>query len=300
MSVQPKAESTTDSELDARLSRLQSELMQVRSDSHGDTGLAQQFKDVERRLADIPTLSDHGQRILAIHQVEAALCMFKLEHSLYPTWTRLRDSLYRFSKDRREAWKGELSPLFSPEGKVLHSDIVRHRLRQLTLELNEAAARYNRLAKERAAVTREVNKLGILIITLALAILLVAFAISGMNIGLPWLLPISLLSSMAAGCMGATFGRLTTIRSERARYAFSTIFKWDMWARVCLGAVSALFVAAALYSGFFPIGVPDPPVQRLAFFVIFGFAAGFSDRLFNQTLEKIIGSRASRRPTDTS
>ena len=46
--------------------------------------------------------------LLVVHEVEAELCMLKPAALLYPTWTRLRENLYRFDEGRREAWKADI------------------------------------------------------------------------------------------------------------------------------------------------------------------------------------------------
>ena len=300
MNTEPEQTKPFDAEFDARLSRLHSELTQAKQlTTGGGTADDKQLRNAEDRLADIPKLKDLDQCVLAVHEVEAALCMLKPDDLLYPTWIRLRGNLYRFDRDRRDAWKDDISRLISPDGEILQNKTLRQRLQQLTLELQESAARYNRLAEERSTVTCSIYKLGLVLIAIIVVLLSICFAVSAMQITRPCLVLISLASSVLAGGMAAVFGRLTTIRAERTRYEFSTMFRWDMAARVCLGAVSALFVSAALLSGFFPIKVPDEATMRLAFLVVFGFAAGFSDRLFNQTLSKVIGARASRSSTSS-
>lgn len=296
MTSEQKRELRGDSELDARLSRIASEISEVRRLGDADEAYRQGAVELEQRLSDIDTQHDHAKRVLAIHEIEAMLCMYKPGELLYPTWIRLRGSLYRFDKDRRAEWERELGEMFGEgeEGGGGRREIVRQRLRQLTLELQESAARYNRLANERAGVTRDVNKFGILLIVVFLATLVACFALSDISICSTAKLAIMLIACAAAGGMAATFGRLTTIRKERVRYAFAQTFKWDMGARACLGAVSAVFVAAGLLSEFLPIDVPEETTKRLFFLVLFGFGAGFSDRLFNQTLERVIGSRGPR------
>ena len=157
-----------DPELDARLSRIASEILEVRRLGEADEAYRQGLVELEQRHSDIVTQHDHAKRVLAIHEIEAMLCMYKPEALLYPTWIRLRESLYRFDKGRRAEWERDLGQMFSEEDDIVQSEIVRQRLRQLTLELQESAARYNRLAKERAQVTRDVNKFGILLIVLFL------------------------------------------------------------------------------------------------------------------------------------
>ena len=294
MTTEGQAEIKNDPELDARLSRIASEISEVRRLGKADETTGQGIVEIEQRFSGVATQQDHEKRLLAVHEIEAMLCMLKPEPLLFTTWIRLRDSLYRFDKDRRTSWQHDVSEMFSESGVTGESEIVRQRLRQLTLELQESAARYNRLANERAAVTRVVNRFGIFLITMFLVTLILCFALSNLQVCSSLILAVMLIACAVSGGMAATFGRLTTIRRERVRYSFAQTFKWDMGARACLGAVSAVFLAAALLSGFLPIDVPEDATKRLFFLVLFGFGAGFSDRLFNQTLERVIGSRAPR------
>ena len=287
-----------DAELDARLSRLRSELAQAMQLTAQGERLDERLQEIQLRLEEVSTLEDHGQRVLAIHEVEAELCLLKPEVLLYPTWVRLRETLYRFDEGRRDAWKEDISSLISINGQIVQEETVRQRLRQLTLELQESASRYNRLNEERATVTRDVNRLAIWIISILLVLLVVCFMISTFEIPSWASTLMSLGSGVLSGGMGAVFSRLKSFRSERVRYEFSQLFRSDMGARACLGACAALFVVSMLLSGFFPIKLPDDAPARLGFFVAFGFGAGFSDKLFNDTLSKIIGSRAPRSKGD--
>ena len=299
MTTERQIEIQDDPELDARLSRIASEISEVRRVGEADETTSQGIGEIEQRFKVIAAQQDHAKRLLAVHEIEAMLCMLKPEPLLYATWIRLRESLYRFDKARRASWERDLTQMFSASGVAGDSEIIRQRLRQLTLELQESAARYNRLAIERAAVTRIVNKFGILLVVVFLVTLVLCFALSNLQICSSLMLAVMLIACAVSGGMAATFGRLTTIRRERVRHTFAQTFKWDMGARACLGAVSAVFLAAALLSGFLPIEVPENATKRLFFLVLFGFGAGFSDRLFNQTLERIIGSRAPRPTADS-
>ena len=92
--------------------------------------------------------------------------MFKPAELLYPTWIRLRENLYRFDKRRRDAWDADITERISADLQEKEPDklrLLRQRLRQLTLELQESALRFNRLNEERAAVTREVIDFGVLL-----------------------------------------------------------------------------------------------------------------------------------------
>ena len=287
-----------DAELDARLSRLRSELAQAMQLTPQELRPDEGLHEIELRLEEIPTLQDPGQRVIAIHETEAKLCLLKPETLLYPTWVRLRENLYRFDKGKRDAWKEDISRLILENGDTVREENLRQRLRQLTLELLESAARFNRLNEERAKVARDVDILAIWIISILLALLVACFTISTFEVPSWASMLMSLGSGVLSGGMGAVISRLKSVRSERTRYEFSELFKSDMGARACLGAGAALFVVSVLLSGAFPIELPDSAQARLGFFVSFGFAAGFSDKLLFDTLAKVIGHRAPRSKND--
>jgi len=175
----------------------------------------------------------------------------------------------------------------------------RQRLQLLTLELQESAARYNRLAEERAGVIRRVNILGIWIVTIGLIGLIPSITFSTTALQ-PWNLVLSLLATVVAGGIGAVISRLRTIKRERVRSEFSTTLVLDMVSRVCLGATAALFVASVLLSGFLRLPIPGDATSLVTTFVTLGFASGFSDRLFSATLERVIGQRAPKTRTEGS
>ena len=289
-----------DAELSARLSRLQSELSQSRECASGDAS-ADRLQAVQDKLADIPTLPFEEDRVVAAHEVEADLCMLKPEALLYPTWVRLRENLYRFDADRRAAWIEDIAGLFGPHGKLADGDaVLRPRLQQLTLELHESAMRYNRLAEERADVTREVTKVGSCMVIVLLVLLVACLTFASADVA-GWAATLmSLAAAFLAGGMGSVFSRLRTLRRERLRGKFSPTFKWDLWTRACLGAGAALVTVSVLLSGILPIALPDEVDARLPFFVGFGFAAGLSDRLLYDTLARVIGSRAPQSARDDS
>ena len=301
-----------DADLQARLSRLRSELAESRSALADGKSLDSRLEEVERRLGEAEQLATSAadgssgnaddlknRCLVAVHEVEADLCLFKPATLLYPTWTRLQDSLYRFEQGRREAWKEDIGRRIQADVDEPSSDTLRQRLRQLTLELHESARRYNRLAEERAAVTCEVVKLGV-----KLLCVFVLPAVGCLTLSI-WRAPgadstdLSLVAGLLSGGAGAVISRLRTLRDERTRDEFTSILKWDMGLRVCIGSGAALFVVAALLSGSLRLfSLPDEGIARVALFVVFGFAAGFSDRLFNVTLSRVIGTRAASSPRD--
>lgn len=304
--------SPTDAEMQARLSRLRSELAQSRLAPADEKSLDSRLDEVEKRLreaerlattasAESPSVADDlkNQCVVAVHEVEAELCLFKPTALLYPTWIRLQDNLYRFEQGRREAWKEDIARLFQADADELTSDTLRQRLRQLTLELHEAAGRFNRLAEQRAGVTSEVIKLGVKLLCVLVPLLLVCLSLS--VTAAPGVLStiLSLVGGVSSGAAGAVLSRLSTLRDERRRDEFTSIFKSDVVRRACIGSTAALFVGAALLSGALRVFLlPDESLARVALFVVLGFAAGFSDRWFNEMLSRVIGTRAASSPRD--
>ena len=301
-----------DVDLQARLSRLRSELAESRRAPADGKSLDSRLDEVERRLEEAEKLARNAadgrsgttedlknQCLVAVHEVEAKLCLFKPAALLYPTWTRLQASLYRFEQGRRDAWEEDIARRFQADVDEPSSDTLRQRLRQLTLELNESAARYNRLAEERAGVTCKVIKLGVVLLCF-----IVLFVVGCLTLSI-WPAPaadstfLSLVAGLLSGGAGAVLSRLRTLRDERTRDEFTSILKWDMGLRACIGSIAALVVGAALLSGSLPLfALPDESVARVALFVVLGFAAGFSDRFFNVVLSRVIGTRAGSSPRD--
>lgn len=287
-----------DHEKDARLSRLRTELNSAKRTVDPTGPLAERLSAVEQRLLEIEQHTDKDRYIPAIHEVEAELCLLKPYPLLYPTWIRLRASLYRFDKQRREAWTEDMTRLLPADPDADPGEVPRQRLQLLTLELQESAARYNRLAKERAGVIRRVNILGAWIVAVGIVGVVLAITLST-TAPQPSKLFLSLLATVFAGGIGAVISRLRTIRRERVRSEFSTTLMRDMVSRVCLGATAALFVASVLLSGFLRLPIPDDATTALVTtLVTLGFASGFSDRLFSATLERVIGERAPKTRTE--
>ncbi|MYF29644.1 MAG: hypothetical protein F4169_12475 [Gammaproteobacteria bacterium] len=254
---------------------------------------------VEQGLLKIEQQTDKDKYIPAIHDVEADLCLLKPYPLLYPTWIRLRESLYRFDKQRGKAWAEDMARLLPADAESDPGEIPRQRLQLLTLELQESAARYNRLAEERAGVIQRVNILGVCIVTVGIVGLVISITFSTTALP-PSNLFLSLLAAVLAGGIGAVISRLRTIKRERVRSEFSTTLMLDMASRVSLGATAALFVASVLLSGFLRLPVPDDPTALVTTLVTLGLASGVSDRLFSATLERVIGQRAPKPRTDGS
>ena len=71
-----------------------------------------------------------------------------------------------------------------------------------------------------------------------------------------------------------------------------------MVVRSLLGVVYALVVYAGVWSGILPLSVPDSGDGQLAFFLVLGFVAGFSDKLFGQTVSQFITKTSSTSSKD--
>ncbi len=255
----PTRVSPADAELQARLSRLRSELAASRRAPADGESVDSRLDEVERRLekaenlARTATAEGSGNAdeltnkcLVVVHEVEAELCLFKPAELLYPTWIRLQDSLYRFEQGRRDAWKEDMARRIRADVDEPSSDALRWRLMQLTLELHESAGRYNRLTEERAGVARKIIKLGVgllcgfvlsVVVCLTLSIRPAPSAVSA---------AFSLVAGLSSGGAGGVFSRLRTLRHERTRDEFTSILKWDMGLRACIGSTAALIVGAAL------------------------------------------------------
>ena len=280
-----------DGEKDARLSRLRSELDATRALPTADGTCNKQIEALERKLAEIGDENDRDKWLVAIHEAEAEICLLKPHSLLYPTWIRLQGNLYRFDKARADAWTEDMTQLIRRDAQKDPGDIARQRMRQLTLELQEAAENFKRLAEERAHVVRKVYSRALWWL-LWTSLALLACVATAWLASPDWLLVLSLPSCVSAGGMGAVFSRLRTLRNERTRQELSTTLMQDIHARVAIGAAAALFVASVLLSGFFPIVAPaDDAVARCSFFAFLGFAAGFSDRLVINTLRQLTGGK---------
>ena len=255
-----------DTELYARLSRLRSELAQSRR-TLADSALHDgRIDEVEKKLREAEELAESttdknsgvvddskDKCLLIVHEVEAELCMLKPAALLYPTWIRLRENLYRFDEGQREAWKADIANRIQADVDESSFDTLRQRLRQLTLELHESAARYNRLVGERAEVAREVIKLGVILLCGFAALTIACVTLSAWPPTAAGATLVSLVAGVASGGMGAVFSRLRTLRDERTRREFEDVLKWDMRLRACIGSSAALFVVAALLSDFLAV-----------------------------------------------
>ena len=148
-------------------------------------------------------------------------------------------------------------------------------------------------------MTREVIKLGVRFLCGFVALTAACVTLATWPVAAAGTTLVSLAAGVVSGGMGAVFSRLRTLRDERTRREFEDILKWDMGLRACIGSGAALFVVAVLLSDFLAVlQLPDDITARVALLVVFGFGAGFSDRLFNVMLSKVLGTSASHSPRD--
>ncbi|MYA60130.1 MAG: hypothetical protein F4X40_06185 [Chloroflexi bacterium] len=298
-----------DDELNARLSRLRSELLQARALAEGEA-FRIELEQVENHLDEAEALAEKATKVnandaseikekclLLVQDVEAGLCLVKPAELLYPTWIRLRERLrYRFGKERREAWISDVGDRFTGE-EVEELDprrlqTLRQRLRQLTLELGEAASSYNRLNNERSKVTSDVIGLAVRLLCVFAVSVIACLTISHC-VKPGWTLTlVSSVATVSAGGMGAVFSRLRTLQDERLRKQFTKIFRSDLLLRVGVGSGAALLVAAIVLSGRF-FALPKTQIEQVAVLVALGFAAGFSERVWKVMLSQATG-RSSR------
>ena len=269
--------------------------------------------EIERRLEDAEALArgvDNGdlsqnpkeECIRLAHEVEAELCMFKPGELLYPTWTRLRQKLYRLDDEgegRKEAWNKDIEERFSANSGVLDSNepILRQRLRQLTLELRESALRFNRRNDERAEVTKRLAKVSVWMALGFGAAIAVCLTLSACGVASRASTLVLLIAGASAGGLGALLSRTTVPRDERVRPEFRGLLEWDLRLRVCIGAAAALLVTAVLLSERLLL-LPPGSMTKAAYVVFLGFGAGFSDRFFKSMLGRAIGTRRARSSDD--
>ena len=304
--------SSFDEELFARLARLRSELNQSRQPSKNAQSIYVQLDDLERRLdkaeeiaqslADTGTRTAMGEKakcLLVVNNLEAELCLAKPTDLLNPTWIRLCEKLYRFEERKREAWKKEVAKCISEDADESSSNVLRQMLRQLTLELHESAARFNRLNEERATVMRFVYKRGGLLVSACLAPVILCITLSSCPLPPAVATLLSLLAGASSGGMGAVFSWHQTLQEVRKRPAFEDLLKADVFLRTVIGFGAALIVTAVLLSESLPfIRLPEEPIPKIALVVVFGFGAGFSNRWFTVMLSQVIGTRAPSSPRD--
>ncbi len=265
-----------DREYLVRRERLKSEIEKSRSGSNN------RELDVLAQELDTFTGDRPGPReLLVVHKAEAELCLVKPVSLLYPTYLRLRSRFYRFDQDRRIAWEADLKRLLPDESIVSQEDVLRQRLCHLTYELSEEAESYNRLSQEKSRVVRNLTIAGIIL----LIVLLIAeiFAVHGLPPS-PWLFDQLLIPGLVAGALGSITSATSSIGDESAR---RDEFLWTLLSqlalRTLLGAVYALLVLTAVFSQLLPIAIPKSDAS-LYFVLAFGFAAGFSDKFFGQTV----------------
>jgi len=271
-----------DTEYLIRRERLKSEVEQSRGSPSGAQAKLDQL------YQELGSLSDEGptkQDLLVVQKVEAELCLYKPKELLFPTYTRLKSKLYRFDPDRCEAWLADLKRLFPDNHTTSDEAMCRQRLRQLTFELFEEAEAFNRLSRERSRVLRNLIMTGVVMLAL--------LSLSG------WLVyrhppesPDSfvhwLMATCIAGAIGAAVSSLASIRQEKQRDDYQSTLQWQMISRAVLGLIYAMLVYSATFSNVVPLKYPTEANAQGPFFLALGFIAGFSDKLFGQTVSQFI------------
>lgn len=239
-------------------------------------------------IRELDELPDQGgaAHLLALQRCEAELCLYKPPSLLYPTYTRLKSKLYRIDDtDRREMWLADLKRMLPDNRTIVDEQILRQRLRQLSYEVNEEAASYDRLAKERSGTIRQLIVTGVILMAVLflIALPLIMFPFGNDGTFLHWL-----PAACAAGAIGAAASSLLSSFKEKQRQDYISTLKWQMVSRALLGVVYALVVYSGVYSTIVPLAVPKDPEQQRALFLGLGFVAGFSDKLFGQTVSQFI------------
>ncbi|MTK63122.1 MAG: hypothetical protein F8N15_00920 [Methanobacterium sp.] len=271
-----------DREFLVRRERLKSEISQARLIS-----LDSALDLLEQYLDGLTSVRPTPADLLTLQKVEAELCLFKPTELLYPTLLRFKSRLYRCDPDMRTAWEADLKRLMPGESQISDERALRQRLRHLTYELNEAAEAFNRTSVEKSRVVRSLTAVGCLLIVLLIAIIEVIASNDGWPPG-PVLLSHWLIPGTLAGALGATTTATTAISNETARreeYLYTLMMQ--LLLRTALGAVYALVVLAAASSKFIPIMTPSSETSVM-FALVLGFVAGFSDKLFGQTVSQLI------------
>jgi hypothetical protein len=264
----------------ARIGRLKSELNQSR------TGVPNpELDNLMTQLDALENAHPSDNEVLAVQRIEGELCLYKPLVLLYPTYLRLTERFYRFDPDRRAAWQADLKRLMPDASTVKEENTVRQRLRQLTLELYEEAESYSRTALEKSRVIRNLTAAGIALLAVLILFewLMISYALQNAPTFKGWL-----SMSLLAGAIGAATSLLSSIGSEKVREEYFMALLVQMAVRTLIGIVYALVVYAGVSSDTIPIRVPSGLEKEIAFYILLGFFAGFSDKLFGQTLRQFL------------
>jgi hypothetical protein len=275
-----------DREYLARRERLCSEIEQARQLGEVEKldALSQALKTLS---SDRPTHTD----LLIILKAEAELCMLKPASLLYPTFLRLQSRFYRFDPERRALWEADLKRLLPNSNTIVEEDVLRQRLRHLTYELNEEAEAYNRLTEERSRVVRHltIGAIFLLLVLLAIEVVVIRRLPAG-----PLSFEETLIPGLLAGALGALTSATGSIAEERSarRQEYWWTLQVQLAIRTILGGVYALVVLAAVSSQLIPMTIPKTEAL-LAFIFVLSFVAGFSDKLFGQTVSQLITGKSN-------
>jgi hypothetical protein len=281
-----RKEKEADREYLVRRERLLSEIEQSKQGCRNHDALQALAQNLSALSNNRPDPHD----LLVVQKVEAELCLVKPVALLFPTTLRLRSRFYRFDPDRRATWEADLKRLLPDASTVKEEDVLRQRLRHLTYELNEEAEGYNRRSLQKSRVVRNLTIAGIILLFLLLFCEIRAVPKQLSNSFDQWLIP-----GLLAGALGSNTSAIVAIADETAR---KEEFFWtlvvQLVVRTTLGAVYAFMVLAAVSSQLVPLA-PSKPEILLPFVLALSFVAGFSDKLFGQTVSQLI-TRSSDSP----
>ena len=169
-----------------------------------------------------------------------------------------------------------------------------HEIRRLDRELDLIDASYEQAASREAQI---VYLGGMLLGVLALCALAVpvGLLLSGTEV------PVDLtifFGSLIAGALGALVSVVTRMSADRfhVRHEVGRGYVQRVAAfRPFIGSVFGLLVYFALAGGLIrQINLPDTEAGRFAFFLVFAFAAGFSERMVKEVLRSASGDEAQK------
>lgn len=286
---------TTDTEYLARCQRLKSEIEQSKPSG---IDVNAKLDSLNEELNSLKNKAPSKEDLITVTKIEAEVCLFKPVDLLFPTYQRLKSKFYRFDQGRSTAWQADLR-IFFPDSQTVKSEgMARQRLRQLTYELFEEAESYNRTAEEKSGVIFNLTAVGSVLLVILLSVVWCSITNPPQN---ALIFPRSLATILSVGAVGALTSTLSSIGREKARFEYLRTLIVQMIVRALLGSVYALVVYAAVAAQYLPIKIPTTSTDQLALFVLLAFAAGFSDRLFGQTVSQLISrGGASRGKSDGS
>jgi len=282
-----------DEDFSARLTQIKGDLDLCEREPTGNAELLHDLRTAVDTLA-----GDRVGRgdIDKIHRIEAELCLLVPVVLLRPTWWRLREKLYRLEPDEREAWTRDVTRLL-PEGDdslpAEAEGTLRQRLRRLVFDLYTASTRFSRLSEERARVIRSLTLFSAFYVAIGGILAFVSYVWFGDD---NWQRPIGLRllpSAAFAGVIGGAISAVGALTRERPRDELVAVLRWQLTLRCLVGGASAAFVYLTVLSGLVRFNVAADGVP--AFLLALGFVAGFSERVFAQTVSAFV---IKREPSD--